>query len=428
LQRWGEELFACFGEDVPGRLEIEEASGWPSPLSFQGSTLFQLTHAESLLRLCPLHRSSVGWCLAAVLLLSSPGCSEGDSSIDDTVREDAASGGAVDGIGGTAVLSAGGASLSSGGVTTSGGTAGSGGLSSSVVGGAASASGGVENSGGSGSSSGGVFAAGGAGATGGVGGHGSGGGPDVVARFRVYLLIGQSNMAGGAETEDADRVEDERIRVLGFDDCASTGRVYNAWDTAAPPLHACWLNGMGPGDHFAKTLIEALPEGDTIGLVPCAIPGVDIDFFRKGVVSSRRTEFQIPPDDHWETAYDWVLERARLAQQDGGVIDGILFHQGESDSGQTVWLEKVQGMVADLRADLGLGEVPFIAGEMLRGGATEGHNDIINQLPGLISNAYVVSSEGLAGVDQFHFDSPGVRTIGQRYGETMIQALGLSND
>jgi hypothetical protein len=37
----------------------------------------------------------------------------------------------------------------------------------------------------------------------------------------------------------------------------------------------------------------------------------------------------------------------------------------------------------------------------------------------------VVSSEGLAGTDQFHFDAPGVRTLGQRYGEAMSEALGF---
>jgi len=261
--------------------------------------------------------------------------------------------------------------------------------------------------------------------TGGEGTGGEGTGGAAAGIFRVYLLIGQSNMAGGAQANDQDRVEDERIRVLGYDDCAQTGRQYNQWDLAAPPLHACWSNGIGPGDHFAKTLIEALPDGDTIGLVPCGIPGVDIDFFRKGVVSARRDEFVIPPDDHWDSAYDWVIERARIAQADGGVIDGILFHQGESDSGQVVWLDKVSEMVADLRADLGVGEIPFVAGELLYGGACEGHNVIVNQLPDHVSNAYVVSAAGLAGVDSFHFDSAGYRTLGARYAEAMIGALGL---
>jgi len=53
-------------------------------------------------------------------------------------------------------------------------------------------------------------------------------------------------------------------------------------------------------------------------------------------------------------------------------------------------------------------------------------NTVVNQLPGTISNTYVASADGLAGVDQYHFDAPGVRTLGRRYGEAMIEALGLS--
>jgi hypothetical protein len=48
-------------------------------------------------------------------------------------------------------------------------------------------------------------------------------------------------------------------------------------------------------NHFAKTLIEALPAGDTIGLIPSALPGAGIDMFRKGVDSSQRDDFTIPP-------------------------------------------------------------------------------------------------------------------------------------
>lgn len=68
--------------------------------------------------------------------------------------------------------------------------------------------------------------------------------------------------------------------------------------------------------------------------------------------------------------------------------------------------------------------VPFIAGERLVGGCCgQWHNPLVNQLPGQITNAHVVSSSGLAGMDQFHFNLAGQRTLGDRYGDEMIQAL-----
>jgi hypothetical protein len=229
-------------------------------------------------------------------------------------------------------------------------------------------------------------------------------------------------MEGMPSAEAADRTTNARVKVLAYDNCTNLGRTYNQWYTAAPPLHSCYA-GVGPGDYFARTIAAQYPT-KTIGLVPCAISGVDIAFFQKGVVSTRRNEFRIPPDNHWTGAYEFVIERARLAQR-SGVIKGILFHQGESDNGQTAWVGKVAGMVNDLRTDLGLGNVPFLAGELLYSGCCAAHNPVIAMLPGQITNASVISAMGLSGMDEAHFDLAGQRSFGQRYGERMIQVGGL---
>ena len=77
-------------------------------------------------------------------------------------------------------------------------------------------------------------------------------------------------------------------------------------------------SGVDPAFHLflllGREMAAAYPE-DRIGLIPCALNGVDIDFYLKGVVSARRHEFPIPPDNHWTGAYEWVLTRARLAQR-----------------------------------------------------------------------------------------------------------------
>jgi hypothetical protein len=251
-------------------------------------------------------------------------------------------------------------------------------------------------------------------------GAGSGASSTADPNFYVFLLIGQSNMEGQAKPDADDRMTDARVQVLAYDNCPNLPRTYNGWYTATPPLHSCYA-GVGPGDYFGKTLAAAYPDAK-IGLVPCAISGVDIDFFRKDVTSARRSEFKIPPDNHWGGAYEWVLERARLAQQ-VGVIRGIIFHQGESDTGQAVWVDKVKGMVTDLRADLGIGDVPFLAGELLYTGCCASHNPIINQLPAQISNTFVISADGLTGQDDAHFDLAGQREFGVRYGNQMLDAM-----
>lgn len=243
--------------------------------------------------------------------------------------------------------------------------------------------------------------------TGGVGGSSG-------ATFHVFLLLGQSNMEGYPKAQAADRSEDARVRVLGYDNCSATGRQKDAWDTASPPLHSCGNDGVGPGDYFAKTLIAKYPQGHTIGLVPCAINGEKIETFLK-VGGSK---------------YSWIVQRAKLAQQAGGVIDGILFHQGESNNGDSTWPGKVNTLVKDLKTDLGLGNIPFLAGELLYSGGCAGHNTLVNQLPNVVSNAHVISANGLL-VDptdtqwNLHFGRDAQVTFGKRYAEKMIEVLRL---
>lgn len=236
---------------------------------------------------------------------------------------------------------------------------------------------------------------------------------DRAPVFHVFLLLGQSNMAGYPKAQTEDRVQEPRIRVLGYDDCAATGRKRDEWAVAEPPLHECWNGAIGPGDYFAKTLLEVLPEQDTIGLVPCAISGERIETFLKDGGSK----------------YEWILHRAQLAQQSGGAVEGILFHQGESNNTDPSWPGKVRGLVADLRADLGLADAPFLAGELAYEGACAGHNRLVNQLPDLIDNAQVITAEGLAldATDttyHVHFGHGAQVTFGQRYAAAMIEALG----
>jgi hypothetical protein len=251
--------------------------------------------------------------------------------------------------------------------------------------------------------------------TGGAGGAsaaGAGGSAGGGAVFHVFLLLGQSNMAGYPKAQAADKVEDPRVRVLGFDDCAETGRKKDQWDTASPPLHECWNGAIGPGDYFAKTVLPALPSADTLGLVPCAISGEKIETFLK-VGGSK---------------YSWIIQRAKAAQQAGGVIDGLLFHQGESNCGDSSWPGKVATLVKDLRADLGVAKAPFLAGELVPTGNCANHNTLVNMLPSVVENAYVVSASGLvldpADTEwHLHFDHDSNVELGKRYGKKMLDVL-----
>lgn len=348
-------------------------------------------------------RNALRFITAAVVALFLSGC--GDEYQRQTSSAGGKSGGGASPTGGFANVagnSSKGGDLASGGVLTAAGTSSAAGVSAL----AGSAGTGLPPASGGSSVGGDTASAGSAGVDGTAGSTGR------APRFHVFLLLGQSNMAGFPKALAADRVEDERVKVLGFNECAATGRQENVWDTAAPPLHSCWSDAIGPGDYFARTLLSILPAGDTIGLVPCAIPGERIQTFMK----------------IGGTKYDWILQRARLAQQAGGVIEGLLFHQGESNNSEGDWLTNVKTLVTDLRTDLGLGDTPFLAGELLRTGDCAAHNVLINQLPGTITNAHVVSAETLTedATDteyNLHFSHEAQVTLGQRYAEKIKPLL-----
>lgn len=247
--------------------------------------------------------------------------------------------------------------------------------------------------------------------------------------FHIYLLLGQSNMEGSANIESQDRAEHPRVRVLQSENCSGISTPYGQWRVATPPLIRCGSGGgLGPGDTFGKVMADAAGEGVTIGLVGGAYGGASIEYFLKncdahGACSPPFGNISGAPNGG-NGGYGWVLDLAQRAQE-VGVIKGFIFHQGESNSGQSSWLERVDQFVADLRSDLGLNadEVPFIAGELPYTGCCIGHNSLVRQIPSRIANGHWVSADG--GLrdkgDALHWDAAAVREMGNRYAAKMLE-------
>ena len=249
--------------------------------------------------------------------------------------------------------------------------------------------------------------------------------------FHIYLLLGQSNMEGAAPIEPQDMTTHPRVMVLQDADCASS-TPYGQWRVASPPLIRCGGSnfGLGPGDTFGQLMADAAPDNVTVGLVGGAYGGAKIEYFLKDCASYEACTppwgpIKGAPDNGNSGGYKWIVELAQKAQQKG-VIKGIIFHQGESNSGQDTWPARVNQLISDLRKDLSLKaeEVPFIAGELPYTGCCSGHNSLVAKLPEIVANGHVVSADGgLADKgDRLHWNSAAVREMGRRYAEKM-QAL-----
>ncbi len=234
--------------------------------------------------------------------------------------------------------------------------------------------------------------------------------------FHLYLLVGQSNMAGRGTVEEEDRLPHPRVLTLSKE---------GTWRTAVDPIHFDKsVAGVGLGKTFGQVMAEANPSV-TIGLIPCAVGGSPIASWKPGGYHAQTKSHP----------YDDCMRRARIALEDG-TLKGILWHQGESDSKEDladVYEGALQELIARFREELSAFEVPFVAGQM--GQFPERPWDqfkkqvdsVHRSLPLRVAVTGFVSSDGLGHRgDKVHFDSAAYRELGRRYALEMQRLVDSS--
>lgn len=249
--------------------------------------------------------------------------------------------------------------------------------------------------------------------------------------FYIFLCFGQSNMEGNARIEPQDSVVNSRFQVMETMNCPNLGREKGKWYTAVPPLCRC-RTGLTPADYFGRTLVENLPKNVRVGVINVAVGGCKIELFDKdhyqSYVSTAPQWMIGMINDYDGNPYQRLVDMAKLAQKDG-VIKGILLHQGESNTGDSTWPQKVKLVYDNLLHDLDMkaNSVPLLSGEVVnadQGGACASMNKIIATLPATIPNSYVISSAGCPQKgDRLHFTADGYRELGKRYAEKMMTLL-----
>jgi hypothetical protein len=253
--------------------------------------------------------------------------------------------------------------------------------------------------------------------------------------FYIFLSFGQSNMEGNAKFETQDTMNvDSRFQVLEAVDCPNLSRTKGNWYTAIPPLCRC-RTGLTPVDYFGRAMLEKLPEKARVGVINVSIGGCKIELFDKdhyeSYVDTAPNWLKNMVKEYDGNPYGRLVEMAKLAQKDG-VIKGILLHQGESNTNDSLWTKKVKLVYDNLLNDLNLKakKVPLLAGETVnadQGGVCASMNKIIAALPQTIKNAHVISSSGCTdAADNLHFNAAGYRELGQRYAEKMLSLMGYN--
>lgn len=230
------------------------------------------------------------------------------------------------------------------------------------------------------------------------------------SNFHLYLLIGQSNMAGRGVPDSLSAPDDPRILMLDS---------MNQWVVAKDPVHfdKPAMAGVGPGLAFAQEMLRGADKHIRIGLIPCAWGGSPIKVWEPGITYL---------GNHYP--YDGAIERTKLAMQHGQ-LKGILWHQGESDNDSVraaIYPDKLLRFVLRLRDDLNNPRLPFIAGELgyfLKKQFINPQLHIL--LPIGIPYTRLVSAEGLTDKgDALHFNTESARQLGTRYALALKELTG----
>lgn len=221
---------------------------------------------------------------------------------------------------------------------------------------------------------------------------------DPPSPDRVFLLIGQSNMAGRAALEPGD--EQPLPRVLLLDDHGHWIPATNPLNRFATDRKVLSMQRISPGAGFGLAMADAFPD-ETIGLISNARGGTSVEQWQKG-----------------QPLYDNTLKRLRAVRD--LKIDGVIWHQGEANRNDADYLKKLAGVIESLRDDLDASDLPFVAGEIYGAARV---NNLLQQLPETVSRTGVASARGLTVFDKVHFDRESQFTLGKRYAAEMLKLL-----
>jgi len=230
--------------------------------------------------------------------------------------------------------------------------------------------------------------------------------------FHIYLLLGQSNMAGRGDIEEIDTIIHPRVYMLNKD---------TSWVIAKNPLHfdSPKAVGTGLGLSFAKKMAEH-DTLVTIGLIPCAKGGTSIKHWFVDTYHKKTNSYP----------YNETISRIEKGKN-RGVIKGVLWHQGESDckaeNDVKVYKEKFLAFKDSLEKDLDLKSTPFIIGELGyflydKRPLAEDLNELFKEISFEDNCIGFVKSDSLNHKgDKVHFNSTSYRKLGLRYADEMIK-------
>ncbi|MEG0889604.1 MAG: sialate O-acetylesterase [Bacteroides sp.] len=231
--------------------------------------------------------------------------------------------------------------------------------------------------------------------------------------FHLFLLMGQSNMAGYGMIMPEDRKVLDGVYMLR--DSVEKGQTYS-WVPANQPIHARLQSDRfclaGP---FAEAYRMVYPR-TVVGLVPVAYGGASVIQMEKGT-----------------KVYAEAVAKAKWAKEQG-CLKAVLWHQGESDTVSpvtaTAYERRLTKLIHDLRTDLNDPDLLVIVGDLApfygigkdhsapqRVEQIEQVRTALRHIADKLPSIGYVETDGLQSHDhhQVHFDRESYVILGLRY-------------
>lgn len=234
----------------------------------------------------------------------------------------------------------------------------------------------------------------------------------------VFLLAGQSNMAGRGFVEPQDTVPSERVLTIN-----KKGDLI----IAKEPLHFYERSelGLDCGLSFGKAMIQYIPDSISILLIPAAVGG------------SRVAQW-LDDERHRKVRLLSNFKEKLAIGKNYGQIKGILWHQGESDANQAdtpFYGERLTQLCTQFRDIAGDETLPILIGELGVYAHRKDYayslqiNEQIKRYTLSDSNAILVKSSDFDRTGyNGHFGSESQRMFGQRFAAEYIQHEKIEAD
>ncbi len=243
--------------------------------------------------------------------------------------------------------------------------------------------------------------------------------PQAADEYDVFLLIGQSNMAGRGYMLAADTVE-AMPGVWLLSDRGVPEPARNPMNRYSSVRKTIAMQRISPATAFGARVVEKT--GRKVLIVMNALGGSDIRVWMKDAPLIK---------DKGSIGYDSLqlyaeaVRRTRQALQ-YGTLKGILWHQGEANASKPQdYPAYLTRLAADLRKDLHARKAPFVAGELGHWWSpSAGFNEMIRTIGGFIPYSAWVSARDagyLIDRDDPHFSREGQLLLGGRYADKILE-------